>query len=74
MCESDLIIVHNVESEDESDDTINDLDVSSSGRRVPADRTHTRNTLSSLYEHEARKDIMSYSEYHMHMHGLNDVQ
>ena len=31
VCESDLIIVHNVESEDESDDTINDLDVSSSG-------------------------------------------
>ena len=31
VCESDLIIVCNVESEDESDDTINDLDVSSSG-------------------------------------------
>ena len=41
---------------------------------VPADPTHTRNTLSSLYEHEARKDIMSHSEYHMHMHGLNDGQ
>ena len=31
VCESDLIIVHNVESEDESDDTINDLDFSFSG-------------------------------------------
>ena len=72
VCESDLIIVCNVESEDESDDTINDLDVSSSGGGMPADPTHTRNTLSSLYEHEARKDIMSHSEYGMHMRGLND--
>ena len=32
VCESNLIIVCNVKSEDESDDTINDLGVSSSGR------------------------------------------
>ena len=41
---------------------------------MPADPTHTRNTLSSLYEHEARKDIMSHFEHCMHMHGLKDEQ
>ena len=50
---------------------INDLDVSSSDGGVPADPIHARNTMSSLYEHEARKNIMSHSEYCIHMCGLN---
>ena len=68
----DRVIVCNVDS-DGDEDEVNDLDVPT-GPSDTHDATSRKNQLSTLFEQEARKDIMTNSEYRTFLHCLNTQQ
>ena len=71
--DDDQIIICNVDSEDEDNDQVHDLD-SDSSHNNDSEKNVRKNKLSTLFEREAQKDIMSNSEYCNHLRNLNDRQ
>ena len=65
----DRVIVCNVDT-NEDEDEVNDLDVPT-GPSDAHDATSRRNQLSTLFEQEACKDIMTNSEYCTFLCSLN---
>ena len=66
------IITHNNENENGDDDSnINDLDMPPDENA--SSETH-KNKLSMIFSREARKDIMTNSEYHFCLCHLNSAQ
>ena len=70
--EDEQIMIRNVDSDDDDDNEIHDLDVAPlSGN---SENSSMKTKLSTLFEREVRKDIMSNSEYREALRKLNDCQ
>ena len=70
--DDDQIIICNVDSEDDDNDQVHDLDNDPSSGDNGSEKNVRKYELSTLFEQEERKDIMSNSEYCEHLQNLND--
>ena len=69
----DRIIVCNIESKEDDDKKVHDLDACP-GKNSSEQSDSRKNKLSTLFDREAHKDIMSNAEYRNHMCNLNECQ
>ena len=73
---ADRVVVRMLDSDDEEseDKVVHDLDLCPVQGNRDTNDNQPKNNLTTLYEREARKDIMSNAEYRMCMRGLNAGQ
>ena len=70
--ENDIVTIHNIDSDEDNDNTPPDLDGNPPGQHNINDSR--KNKISRLFEREACKDIICNSDYHKHLTNLNDGQ